>query len=200
MRNWFTRCAMAAVLILIVLLAVVHQLRGPVIRMGKALPPGKVMPQLANGCDTGVLLAPDGSLWAWGEMTFLIDPLQHPAISQVPQRIGSDSDWSQVAAGIKHIVALKTDGSLWAWGWNDDGQLGQTNLTNHFETPTRIGSETNWTQISSDNFHSLALKNDGSLWAWGQNRWAQLGDGSTNNKSVPTKIGTDRDWRTICGK
>jgi alpha-tubulin suppressor-like RCC1 family protein len=45
--------------------------------------------------------------------------------------------------------------------------------------------------------HSLALKNDGSLWAWGLNGDGQLGDGTTNSRSVPTMIGTDRDWGII---
>jgi alpha-tubulin suppressor-like RCC1 family protein len=62
--------------------------------------------------------------------------------------------------------------------------------------PTRIGSETNWAQICGCN-HNLALKNDGSLWAWGYNNYGQLGDGTTNTAIDPTMIGTDRDWRTI---
>jgi len=66
MRKWLTRCALAAVLILIVLLVVVNQLPPPGISMGTPLPPGKVQPQLAIGFDTAALLAPDGSLWLWG--------------------------------------------------------------------------------------------------------------------------------------
>jgi alpha-tubulin suppressor-like RCC1 family protein len=69
-------------------------------------------------------------------------------------------------------------------------------LTNHFVMPTRIGKETNWTNICAGCYHILALKNDGSLWAWGYNNFGQLGDGTTMSRSVPTIIGTDRDWRT----
>jgi alpha-tubulin suppressor-like RCC1 family protein len=96
-----------------------------------------------------------------------------------------------------HVVALKNDGSLWAWGFNDQGQVGQGNRTNYIATPTRIGTETNWTQICANFTHSLALKNDGSLWAWGGNGTGELGDGTTNNRAIPTLIGTARDWRTI---
>ncbi|MBS7787866.1 T9SS type A sorting domain-containing protein [Flavobacterium sp. CYK-55] len=54
-----------------------------------------------------------------------------------------------------------------------------------------------WTQIAAGDNHSLALKSDGTLWAWGQNDQGQLGDGTIINRVVPTQIGTDTDWSTI---
>jgi alpha-tubulin suppressor-like RCC1 family protein len=200
MRKRLTRCAVAAALIGVVLLVVVSQYHPPGIWMGKPLPPGKVKPQLANPWSYSVLLAPDGSLWAWGWSAFGNTTLFPQAdSSQVPQRIGSDSDWTQVAAGMVNTLALKNDGSLWVWGKTNFGQIGQPVRTNYFGTPSRISSETNWSQISistsSDN--NLALKNDGSLWGWGDNGEGQLGDGTTNNRSDPTLIGTERDWRAI---
>jgi alpha-tubulin suppressor-like RCC1 family protein len=42
--------------------------------------------------------------------------------------------------------------------------------------------------ISAGWGHSLAVKTDGSLWAWGQNGFGQLGDGTTKNRSAPVKI------------
>jgi alpha-tubulin suppressor-like RCC1 family protein len=197
-RKWLARFVVAAALILLVLLAVVHQLRVPPISVGKPLPPGKVQPQLVNVWDEAVLLAPDGSLWARGgiysSLKLLITQL---AASEVPRRVGLDSDWMQVAGGSKHTVALKSDGSLWAWGTNSEGQMGRPDLTHQYGAPARIGTETNWCQICCGISHSLALKKDGSLWAWGWNRFGQLGDGTTNNLSVPTMIGQDRDWRTV---
>ena len=200
-RKWLRRCAVAAVLIVITVLAVVAlQPHSPGIRTGKPLPPGKVRPQLVNGWDTALLLAPDGSLWAWGGARFnLMSVFPQPEILPFPHRVGSDSDWSQVAAGgIMHTVGLKTDGSLWAWGWNRQGEVGQGNMTTrHYGMPTRIGTETNWTSICAGLNHSLALKNDGSLWAWGANTDGVLGTGVTNDAAVPTMIGLDREWRTI---
>jgi hypothetical protein len=199
MKKWLARCAVAAALILTVLLAVVLQPHAPAIRIGKPLPPSKVRPQLVIVQDTAVLLAPDGSLWAWGgdQINSLKYVFPQPAISQAPCRIGSESDWTQVAAGAAHVVALKNDGSLWSWGMNDQGETGQGNLTNYIATPTRIGTETNWTQICANCTHSLALRNDGSLWAWGGNSEGELGDGTTNDRAIPTLIGMARDWRMI---
>jgi alpha-tubulin suppressor-like RCC1 family protein len=206
-KKWRTRCAIAAALILIVLLVFEHQLHAPGIRMGKPLPQGKVRPQLVNAGDIALLLAPDGSLWAWGGTqsklawngtgSRLMGVFPQPSISEVPLRVGADSDWTQVASGGSYTVALKSDGSLWAWGWNGEGEVGQANLTNHYGAPTRIGRETNWTQICAGVAHTVALKIDGSLWAWGFNNRGQLGDGTTNNISVPSMIGVDRDWQAI---
>lgn len=56
-----------------------------------------------------------------------------------------------------------------------------------------------WKQISSGGAHTLGLKDDGTLWAWGLNSTGQLGDGTTINKNTPVQIGTDNDWSLIAG-
>jgi alpha-tubulin suppressor-like RCC1 family protein len=204
MRKWLTRCAVAAALIGVVLLVVVSQSHPPGIWVGKPLPPGKVRPQFVRGWGTAVLLAPDGSLWALGgakaagfNKVSLMNVFPSPVFLQIPRRVGTDSDWSQVAGGWEHTVALKNDGSLWAWGRHSFGQVGLANITNFYGTPTHIGTKGNWTQVCAYNFGSLALRKDGSLWAWGYNNYGQLGDGTTNSRSIPTMIGTERDWKTI---
>jgi alpha-tubulin suppressor-like RCC1 family protein len=198
MKKWLTRCATAAALIGVVLQVVVSQYHPPGIWMGKPLPPGKVKPQLVNDGDSVLLLAPNGSLWTWGGTEFGFTNLfQQPVRSEMPRRMGSDSDWMNVTAIWTHTLALKTDGSLWGWGGSAQGQFGQTNVPKSDRTPARIGIETNWSQVCVGVDHSLALKIDGSLWAWGGNSNGQLGDGTTNNRFFPTMIGTERDWRTI---
>ena len=54
-----------------------------------------------------------------------------------------------------------------------------------------------WQSISAGYKQSYAIKNDGTLWAWGYNLYGQLGDGSTSNKNIPTQIGTEQDWQSI---
>jgi YD repeat-containing protein len=43
---------------------------------------------------------------------------------------------------------------------------------------------------SGNGSHSYALREDGTVWAWGRNTWGQLGDGTTTNRSVPVQVGT----------
>jgi len=86
-------------LIGVVLLVVVSQYHPPGVWMGKLLPPGRVQPQFVRGWGTAVLLAPDGSLWAWGgakayKKASLMNVFPSPVFLQVPRRVGSDSDWS----------------------------------------------------------------------------------------------------------
>ena len=112
-----------------------------------------------------------------------------------PVKIGSDTDWTAIAAGSGHSLALKSDGTLWAWGDNSYGQLGDGTTDNKI-IPTKVGSNTDWTAIAAGSGHSLALKSDG-IWSWGDNSYGQLGDGTTDNKIIPTKVGLDTSWKAI---
>jgi len=52
-------------------------------------------------------------------------------------------------------------------------------------------------QIAAGGAHSLGLKSDGTLWAWGRNDYGQLGDGTTTERHSPVQVGTDTDWVSI---
>src|SRR5437870_3244989 len=88
-----------------------------------------------------------------------------------------------VSLGSSHGLILAADGSMWSWGGEDRGfpvlGLGNMNLTANL---VRIGSETNWVFVSAGDAHNLALKSDGTIWAWGGNFRGQLGDGKFGGK------------------
>ncbi|AZA77199.1 T9SS C-terminal target domain-containing protein [Chryseobacterium sp. G0186] len=54
-----------------------------------------------------------------------------------------------------------------------------------------------WKSVRNGDFHSIGLKTDGTLWAWGRNDTGQLGDGTTNSKDTPVQIGTSNNWSKI---
>jgi len=95
-----------------------------------------------------------------------------------------------IAAGNGHSLAIKKDGSLWAWGNNIDGQMGDgTSSAGSNSNPKRIGSDIDWALVAAGGSHSLAIKDDGSLWVWGNNYlYGQLGDGTNIGKKAPFKI------------
>src|SRR6185503_7429522 len=92
-------------------------------------------------------------------------------------------------------LALKSDGTVWAWGTGDSGQLGDGNFYttgNHgVATPVQVSGLTSVTAIAAGQDHSLALKSDGTVWAWGAGDSGQLGDGNfytTGNHGVATPV------------
>lgn len=95
-----------------------------------------------------------------------------------------------IAAGATHSVAIKADGSLWTWGCSTYGSAcDKTTATS--QAPTRLDatSDQAYTVVSSGEFHNLALKADGSLWAWGKNENGQLGSGANVDEALPIRVG-----------
>jgi alpha-tubulin suppressor-like RCC1 family protein len=110
---------------------------------------------------------------------------------------------AHIAAGLDHSLAL-INGEVWAWGLNFNGQLGNGLPLNSMDansTPTRV--KTNSTtylsgvkKIVAIGNHSLALKNDGTLWAWGENTYSQLGLGTsdTTDRNYATQVTTSTGY------
>ena len=163
---------------------------------------------IAAGGRYTVAIKADGSLWAWGSC-------RHGQLGEgsdrwsnsktIPTRIGTDTDWARIAAGNSHTVAIKANGSLWAWGYNSYGQLGNGNfakadrpMDDENETgPVQIGMDTNWADVAAGDFHTMAVKTDGSLWTWGSNECGQLGNGTINRAATPTQVGEDTNWASV---
>lgn len=102
-----------------------------------------------------------------------------------------------VAAGAETTFLVKEDGSLWAWGDNSRGRLGEPKITVGSKSlPVRIGAASDWRSVVAS-YHTLALKWDGTLFAWGQNSGGQLGDGTLTDRSAPVQIGAMGEWKTV---
>ena len=105
--------------------------------------------------------------------------------------------WMRIASGKDHRLAINSRGELYAWGSNKNGQLGIDTTTDTELTPQRVGTDSDWAAVSGGYDHSLALKSDGTLYAWGKNDRGQLGINSNESKTTPQQVGNDSDWKTI---
>ena len=74
-----------------------------------------------------------------------------------PVRVGTLTNWAQVACGGFHTAAVKTDGSLWTCGYNGHGELGDGTTTPK-SSPVQVGTLTNWTQVACGYRHTAALR------------------------------------------
>ena len=155
---------------------------------------------LAQGESSTFVLRSDNTLWSWGWngsgqlglgaelFTDVYTPTQVPG-----------NCWSDVQAGAYNMFAITSDNTLWAAGNNDYGQLGNGDTSDRISMTQVPG--TNWSKVSpSINYgnHTLGLKTDGTLWAWGDNTWGELGNGTTGNvETSPMQVGSDTDWSYI---
>ena len=196
-RFRFAGIAFASLVVSAVLLALIMQPE----RFPKEpikIPASKFLPQIQTSYDAAFLIAPDRSLWVWGQNPWF---LRKPAAT--PQQVGKDKDWKQIAHCFTLALALKADGSLWSWSYfGADGShypwsaTSSNSTTTAFE-PKQVGTEEDWAQICAGGSHALALKLDGSLWAWGQNERGQLGDGTRKARTEPVMISRDGKWKQL---
>jgi alpha-tubulin suppressor-like RCC1 family protein len=142
-------------------------------------------------------LKTDGTLWIWGANFYGQLGLGHDRDVTTPTQFGTDNNWKSIAAGAGHSLAIKTDGRLWAWGRNEGGQLGLNSIFDEANTPTQVGIDSTWKSISAGGHHTIALKTNGTLWAWGSSFYGQLGLGHNDNIGIVTQVGTDTTWKSI---
>lgn len=163
------------------------------------LPIGEVQPMIGFGYRShGIILASEGSLWAWGaeEDGWPVLGLNNVRNSSSLRRIGNETNWISVAVGESHTLAVKADGSLWGWGGNIHHQLGE-DIPRMQRVPAQISSGNDWIQVATGSAQSLALKKDGSLWAWGSNWAGPLGIGDIRETSIAVQVGMDQDWKRL---
>ncbi|SEN94699.1 stalk domain-containing protein [Paenibacillus sp. OV219] len=148
-----------------------------------------VATQIEAGAESAFAIAKDGTVWGWGGG---YGALGHGATTPafLPVRIHIDHV-RQISSGYRHTLFLKEDGTVWAVGGNEHGQLGNGQISNGeklFTEPMQILGLSDVIHIAAGDNHSLAVKSDGTVWAWGGNEHGQLGDDTRENRLNPRLV------------
>jgi hypothetical protein len=213
-RWWAFSCGLALLIIglgFIVLQPRSHFAPAVVVSLNQSNAPVRVFAGPAGA----LLILPDGSLWRWGK-------LGTAALSRaaVPERVGTNCDWVQAAAGYNHLTGVWRDGTLWEWRQRG-GTPGE--IAGSITELAQVGSSHDWIDIAASAAHSVALRRNGTLWAWGDNSRGQLGIGPGPRQTTPVQaqtnigyaavpiaqtrrtwhinpvqVGTNSDWAALC--
>jgi alpha-tubulin suppressor-like RCC1 family protein len=154
---------------------------------------------MASGEKQSCAVKNDGTLWCWGEnndgqlgnnsTTDSTTPVQVVGAGGV----GVLTSVLSVGSGMDHFCAVRTTAALWCWGRNVYGQLGDGTTTDR-SVPVQVvgaggtGTLTNVTMAEGGEFHSCAIRSDGTAWCWGRNDKGQLGNNTTADRSNPGQV------------
>ena len=147
--------------------------------------------QIACGANHTFILKKDGSVWSCGNnesgQLGLGDNNDKISFTKVTTNISNDV--KQIACGYEHTVILKNDGSVWACGSSTYGQLGlgsSGSKTSFTKVTTNVNNDIK--QVACGAYSTFIIKNDGSVWACGDNDGGRLGLSDTTKKTTFTKV------------
>eukprot|EP00882_Tetradesmus_deserticola_P032053 GHRQ01036268.1.p1 GENE.GHRQ01036268.1~~GHRQ01036268.1.p1 ORF type:complete len:372 (+),score=128.07 GHRQ01036268.1:366-1481(+) len=149
---------------------------------------GKVVTSVAGGAEHSVIATDKGEVyaWGWGRYGNLGDGDRQdrhaPAAVDSTSIDSSGSRVTHVACGWRHSAAVTADGRVFTFGWSKYGQLG---LGDHDDrlVPAEVSglAGRRVVAIAGGWRHTMALDSDGGVWAWGWNKFGQLGKWQRNS-------------------
>jgi alpha-tubulin suppressor-like RCC1 family protein len=150
--------------------------------------PGLGFSQIAAGVDHSAAIAADGTVWTWGANGYgqLGDGTMSSQLT--PVRVPGLVNIIKIAAGSRFTLAVRSDGTLWSWGRNDLGQLGTGTTGAAQSVPQQVPGLANIVEVAAGSRHSLVVRADRTVWAWGYNGLGQLGDGTETDRPTPRRV------------
>ncbi|MEK7412854.1 MAG: RCC1 repeat-containing protein, partial [Planctomycetota bacterium] len=147
--------------------------------------------QIAAGNFHSMALRADGRVYTWG----------YNAYGQIGNGTsGTDAlspvlitlfNAKQISAGAYHCLALHTNGTITSWGYNGTGCVGDGTTTSPVTSPTTVVGGLKYRAVCGGGLHSMAIRDDGTVWAWGWDTYGQLGDDAPlTSQSSPVQVAT----------
>jgi alpha-tubulin suppressor-like RCC1 family protein len=153
---------------------------------------------VTNGYAATCALIIGGQVKCWGHTGWRILGPNIPYDSASPVTIQGIEDVVQIESGWDHVCALKSNGDVYCWGRNDRGQLGVGYTNRLVDVPTKVLGLSKVTSISAERYHGCATTSDGKVWCWGDNDWAEAGNGTyLNSIDTPVQVSDISNARRV---
>ncbi|MES2630677.1 MAG: hypothetical protein V4611_01850 [Patescibacteria group bacterium] len=162
---------------------------------------GKTITAISAGNGSVLAIDSNGAAYAWGANSYgqLGDGTNTQRLKPVAVSIAgtpmAGKTITKISTGDFHSLALASDGTVYGWGYNSSGTLGDgTNA--HRNKPVAVSTTGSpmagktIASISAGNYTSSAIASDNSVYTWGDNYTAQLGDGTNSVRTRPVAIVT----------
>jgi alpha-tubulin suppressor-like RCC1 family protein len=164
----------------------------------------------ASGLDHSLAITTSGALYAWGSQengqlgvgTLINNPGYWYPTSVYGFCVGPNYARYEAQANdsVTGVFAYDSTQTLCEASYVDWNYQGTTSVVWGHSSPVQVGALTTWSKIAGGFYHSVSIKTDGTLWAWGYNINGGLGLGDTADRSSPVQVGALTTWaNVICG-
>jgi len=137
--------------------------------------------------------------WFWGSNSnYMLGIGNNPSGFVYPTKSNYSLNINKVFAAAFHTYAIDSNSNLYSWGGNGIiGTLGLNSNKMYFDSPQKVENDNDWLKISSNDEHTIGLKKDKTLWAWGRNTIGQLGTGNYQSQIIPKMVNSLKIWKDI---
>ena len=141
----------------------------------------------------------NGKPYCWGIANYGRLGLGYSSVLNLPTptAVSTSSEFLSINPGGFYTCGLANTKIAYCWGASANGELGSGSSVGKQDVPVPVSENVHFSSISAGNNHTCGVTPDGSVYCWGANRFGQIGDGSTENRYIPTTVSSDRKFKLI---